>query len=757
MVWGILATLVVTCALAVEAPAASLPDGRAYELVSPFSNKNGADVIADPQRTRAAVDGRAVSFASLTAFAGALGTGVATDYVSVRSDDPNPGTNGWSTHAITPRQDPLTFNAILNSDPLYEGDFSPDLRHGVFRAWSAVTDDPWVSATSNLYLRSDLLTGGAGMYSLVTGCPLCRLSGRPLPALPDSAPFSLVPAYAGGSADLSRLLFESRANLTSDAPAQPVDCDADPTACMSRAYVWHDGAVELAGLVPPSATDLSCGGAGPACVPAIASLPGQGTGTAGVPNRPVNDVSTDGSRLFFTVPTDSSGTPSAFSSAGRIYMRTSDGRSVLLSASERTDCAGDVTCGGDGTPDPAPGTYAPAMYWGASTDGARIFFTTQEALTDNAPVGGNRSLYVYDATKPPTDPHNLTLVNVANTDASNDVQGVMAVSDNGRFVYFISTGQLIDGEQRGIDRGIYGWNDGRLSYLGEMITDDTAEIFQTSTNYLLRSVQVRLTPDGRFMLFASHNGSGLAPRRDHGACQTSSGVGCRELYLYTADDNRVTCVSCDPAGRVPVTEATDDLRANASAALTPWHLNRAISDDGSRVFFATAEALMSSDVNGKLDVYEYDVAARALRLISSGTDASDSYFMDVSPDGKNVFIVTREQLVRWDTDTSYDLYDARVGGGFPDPPPPAPRCTGSACQSTDSGSAAPTPSIGSQTFGGQGDEAGKLHQRRVTIHCKRGFRQKTVHGKRRCVKRHKRRRAVRHHARRADRSKGGNA
>jgi hypothetical protein len=80
------------------------------------------------------------------------------------------------------------------------------------------------------------------------------------------------------------------------------------------------------------------------------------------------------------------------------------------------------------------------------------------------------------------------------------------------------------------------------------------------------------------------------------------------------------------------------------------------------------------DSNGKIDTYEFDTATGQVHLLSSGTDTGDSYFMDASGAGDDVFILTRERLAGWDTDNNYDLYDVREPhaghpAGFPDPPP----------------------------------------------------------------------------------------
>jgi hypothetical protein len=710
------------------AVAVGLPDGRAYELVSP-PDKNGADVLVDSLRTRAASDGSAVAFPSLGVFGDAVGTGVATDYVSVRGSDPKPGTNGWVTHAITPPQDPLSFNGVVTADPLYVGDFSPDVDRGVFRAWSPVTDVPDVAATSNLYVRTDLRNPGAGAYQLLTACPLCSVTG-PLPPL--SAPPD-APLLGGASSDFTHVAFESTVNLTTDAPA--------PFG--PRVYEWDAGQLRYAGYIP-SGSDTSCGGSGPACVAAAASSPGQGVGTLLTPTRPVNVVSSDGARVFFTVPTNARGRVSAFNRSGRLYVRTAGTTTDEITASERTDCADDPTCGGDGRADPAPDPYQVSKYWGASVDGSRVFFTTSGALTDDAVSDGQTKLYVYDTSKPAPDDHNLTLLNVDGepADSSNSVTQVMVISDDGRYVYFIATGQLVRGEPLvSGGRGFYMWHNGELAFIGGTFINEPSEIATTDGAYQLSPPQVRTTPDGRFLLLSTHDGSGFSLGYDHGTtCATAVNGGCRELYVYSADTATLTCASCDPGGVTPTTEAASSVHPLGSASMT-WHLNRALTVDGRRVFFTTGESLVVGDTNGRNDVYQYDVPTGLVHLITSGRDPSDSYFVDASADGSDVFFLTRERLVGWDVDSSRDLYDARVGGGFPEPVPVAARCSGPACQ----GAAGPVPGVprvGTNTLDGAGDLGGVLKPHAVRHACRRGFVRKRVRGKRRCVRRA--RRHVRH-------------
>jgi hypothetical protein len=317
-----------------------------------------------------------------------------------------------------------------------------------------------------------------------------------------------------------------------------------------------------------------------------------------------------------------------------------------------------------------------------------VFFTTTEALTDDAPVNSETKLYMYDTTKPDTDPHNLTLLSVDSEPANGaDVQGVMGASEDGHYVYFIAIGQLVAGlpsPDNGKNQyGVYLWHDGVVSYGGGI--DSTDAGWDASTE-VLAPVESRVTPDGKHLLFMSTNGEDLTGydqgenTEPFGCGSNIIGSGCQELYVYSADDGRVVCASCNPSGALPVGDASTQTRALGSGSSTTSGLSRAISDDGRRVFFTSGDALVPQDTNGKLDAYEYDVSTGTVHLLSSGSDPSDSYFMGASANGDEAFILTRQRLVGWDTDSAYDLYDVRVGGGFPEPAVVGSACVGGECQ-----------------------------------------------------------------------------
>jgi hypothetical protein len=712
MVWCVIA------GLSIMTPAArALPDGRSYELVSP-PDKNGGYILPDAQSTRAAADGGAVQFASLTAFGDAVGTGVNTDYVSMRSV-PGAGNvgNGWSTHAITPPEVGGTYATLFAFlEPSYLGEFTADLSAGVFLSPSPLTDDPNTAAISNLYLRTDLKTGGAGAYQLTTLCPLCEATATPLSLPVDgNAALAAEPFLAAISPDAGHVAFESRVRLTADTPLAAIRVET---------YEWDHGAVRLVGRIP-SGSSVECDDvSGPACVASSFSIAGPGAGTTGNSPRVPHGVS-DGSdghtRIFFTRPTKADGsTLDPAATAGRLYMRVDGTTTVQLNASERTSL-----------------DAAAAAYLDASADGQRVFFETVAALTDNAPVGASNKIYMYDASKPASAPDNLTLLSVdgeAGDGLGGSTAGFIGASADGRYAYFMADGQLVSGAPLS-GSGIYVWHDGTLAYVGPAPPSGKSRADQLSTAGST-SPQARVTPDGRFLLFSTTIGTGLVGY-DHNSHS--------ELYLYSADSAELSCVSCNPSGAPATADASDSIRTLYGGTRTSWHRSHAIADDGSRVFFSTGDPLVPEDTNGRSDAYEYDVATRTPHLISAGKGTSDSWFMDAGTDGRDVFFLTAERLVGWDGDGAYDLYDARVGGGFPEPVQ-LPACSGDACRGTATSSPAAALAA-SGTFTGAGNVRGRPSRHRTA--CRRGFVRKRVRGSARCVRRakHGRRRHRRRHAR----------
>jgi hypothetical protein len=130
--------------------------------------------------------------------------------------------------------------------------------------------------------------------------------------------------------------------------------------------------------------------------------------------------------------------------------------------------------------------------------------------------------------------------------------------------------------------------------------------------------------------------------------------------------------------------------------------------------------------------------------VSDVAGGSESHFLDASSSGDDVFLATGDQLVPSDTDTGEDVYDVRVGGGFPvSVPPPV-------CVNTDSCKPPVSPQSGvfgvpaSATFSGPGNPVPSPPSAVVkpatrVVKCGKGKRR--VHGK--CVRKKRVKRASR--------------
>jgi hypothetical protein len=288
---------------------------------------------------------------------------------------------------------------------------------------------------------------------------------------------------------------------------------------------------------------------------------------------------------------------------------------------------------------------------------------------------------------------------------------------------------------------------------------------------------VRVTPDGTTLAFESERrltgyDNTVASGASCGSLPTgeAGGSACPEVYLYDAATEKLVCASCDPSGARPVGHTRQYFNLlggkepDDTSLTTPsgFYLPRDLSEDGKRLFFQSVDPLVPHDSNGKLDVYEWEQPASPAEVakgenscmsssaafsaagggcvlpISDVAGDSESHFMDASPNGENVFIATADQLVPSDTDTRVDVYDVKVGGGFPVTVPQAACDNGDSCKPPVS----PQPGVfaapASATFSGPGNAVlppvAVVKPAKKTVKCKKSF-VKNKRGK--CVKRPK--------------------
>ncbi len=667
-----------------------LPDCRAYEMVSPL-DKNGNDVVTIAGWTQAAARGDAVKFTALAPFGDAPGGSLVTEFVARRSAEP--GTSGWQTHGITPSTakaptyKQLAAGGFFSS---YAEDLSPDLTTGIFRPFEALTPDPLIGGVPNLYLRRDLDKPGPGTYDLLSPCPACT---SPLSYTVDD-PSTFLNLFTGASTDFSHVFFESAYALT----------DGSPDNRLPKLYESSDQGLRVAGVLPDSA----CGA--PPCI-AATSIAGSDRTNSGYA---LQSVSADGSRAEFTAPNHVD--PTAPGTVTDVYMRVNGQETIQIDKSERTTGA------------PAP--HLPSTFQTASKDLSYLYFSSAEGLTDDA-HGSGTFLYRYSVV-PDAQGHHLTFI-------TPDFDAIVGqASDDGSSVYFMTAARLSPADPlNGLSSlWVYRWHDAATTFVATASTGD--DDLNGNESRVPLGQQARVSPDGDTVLLEIAQG---APTLDgqRGNCPGNyhSTDRCANLYLWSARTGHGACLSCTSA--VETSDALDQRQDARSVMGYSAYLVHSLSDDGSRAFFDTREALVPGDTNGKLDVYEYDASVGQVHLVSSGQGDDDSHFLDASTSGDDVFFATRDRLTGWDTDGNYDVYDARVGGGLPEPVP-ATSCAGDACQAAPH-TAQDRVTPASSLVSGQGNptpyrvaQVAKSKPKAKLKRCRRGYaRHKTKKGVR-CVR-----------------------
>jgi hypothetical protein len=322
-----------------------------------------------------------------------------------------------------------------------------------------------------------------------------------------------------------------------------------------------------------------------------------------------------------------------------------------------------------------------ARFQGVSEDGSRVYFTTTQQLVD-ADIDQANDLYACDI---PTTPQALIdkanpcaafrQVSVAETGAAQ-VENVLTTSDDGSTVLFTAKGVLADnedafGEEAAAgDHNLYLWRTdsahptGQTTFVGRLDSNDVGRSGQS-------------TPDGRYLLFTTAN-----------QLLDTDTDSARDVYRYDVENAEMTRVSTKASGLGGNADQFDARilasAPHAEAPLLYHNTHSAISDDGQKVVFATAEPLEPSDGNAAEDAYIWTPGK--VSLISTGAvggglaDGSNSGaggLPAIDGSGLDVYFETAGTLTPADNDASGDIYDARVGGGFGFA---QSSCSGEACQ-----------------------------------------------------------------------------
>ena len=429
-------------------------------------------------------------------------------------------------------------------------------------------------------------------------------------------------------------------------------------------------------------------------------------------------ISNDGSRIILT-----EGGGSA------LFVRDiALGKTVQLDVPEAA-CVTAGKCPGGGT-----------TFQLASADGSKVFFTSKP-LTRAA---GQKGVDLYECEMIETAGE----LECQRSEVAKEAVGVVGASEDGSYLYFVSNSVLAEGAipgsceagetaVPGATCNLYVRHGGVMKLVAIVSAEDSHD-WQDA----LSGATGRVSADGNWLEFMSQQSVTGYDNRD-----AVSGRADAEVYLYDASGGRTVCASCDPTGARPTGLEYQQLEAGflaggprgtwpsqdwVAANVPGWaqtklgatsNQPRYLSDSG-RLFFNSRDALVPQDVNGTEDVYEWEPSGvggcsstsitfsegtdGCVGLISSGTSAQESAFLDASEDGGDVFFLTYSRLQPQDYDNALDVYDAHecISGSpcFPAAVPQPPACiTADACR------VAPLPqptnfaAPASSTFSGTGN------------------------------------------------------
>ncbi len=530
------------------------------------------------------------------------------------------------------------------------------------------------------------------------------------PENPDKSPEGPTYHVDGISDDCSTVLFEDN-NEGYELPLGQKG-EASPQTSM---YEWKVGS-----------SPQACRENQATCRPVVASVLPDGTlatevvdSHAGEFFSDLHELSSDGKRVFFTAVSDGKGPGEEKDAHARqIYLREG-GHTTAVSISPNAQIRD-----------------TGAKFEAASADGGRVFFVANYGLAaadgtsnclltsinnqkdENNGAGTGCDLYEYDI-----EGKSLNDISADTSDEHGaDVRGVLGISEDGSVVYFASTGQLVPNEgntaaedeattgttrsgepKTEAEANVYAYSEGTLHYVTTIGEAEAGgwnfgqspflEVDAISATKGMHYYNARVSSNGDYLLLATRHRLGAY---DNAQQETEKPEW--EDYEYSLQTGTVSCASCNPSGEQPIADANEQFSALGTFDVVQnGVIRRNLTDDG-RVFFNSLQPLQATvggtsfaATNKSVNVYEWVPAglegcqppavaeglaqpSGCLALLSSGTDPFPSYFEGASADAQNAYITTHAALVPQDQDGLNDIYDVRVGGGIP-APPPAPSCS----------------------------------------------------------------------------------
>lgn len=440
--------------------------------------------------------------------------------------------------------------------------------------------------TPRTYLPYPLLAGNvlcAALFLLLVASPASanhsvqdQISTGPAGG---SGPFAA--AYVGASDDGSRVFFETQEPLVAtDTDGNCLDDDeGQPPRPCNDVYERFGGVTRI----------LSVGPGGSSNGPFDAQFLGS---------------SADGAHVFFA------------SDEALVSSDTDTTTDVYDAFAGTTTLVSIGSVGGNGD--------EPAIFGGATPDGSHVYFETREALVSG---DSDTTTDVYERASGST-----TLISTGPAGGNNSAYPARfeATSTTGSSVLFTTEEPLVSADT---DSGCG--------------SRPCTDIYQRASGVTTLVSTGPVGGSGSFnadVVAASPNGQRtIFSTAEH---LTSNDTDSR-IDLYSRLGTTTTLLSLGPTG------------GNGAADVTEAET----SDNAAHVFFETSEPLVASDTDTTTDIYERYQGVTTLASTGSagGNGAFDASLEGASPDGSHVFIATAEPLVTGDTDAATDIYQ-RVGG-----------------------------------------------------------------------------------------------
>jgi Tol biopolymer transport system component len=694
--------------------ACGMTDGRCLELVSradkgPLANPGQKAIGGSNMQFQALPQGSELAYTVEGGYPDAT-SGDESLYLATR------GELGWESEQISPPASEPSANissglagavkvlsanlgcAVVASPVM----LTPDAPRGVRELGGA-----------NLYLRDN----STGAYEVITNLPPLEL-------------LELAPALSAGeyqvigtSPDCQRVIFRTEYRY----PGLPrVDSQG-------QLYEWNQGTLRSVAIIPAAGGETE-----PVPAESIPGAIGVRAGAGPLSKESTTDfwhaVSSDGSKSVFTAVSRFGG------DVGKpaIFLRDTDEPGVSDGSKPAIDISqSETVVANDGY----------SRYQSASTDGRRIFFTARYGLATNGSSSGATScsdlpgtgkgdgcdLYEYDVAAPVGE--RLTDLSPDTSDPTGaGVPGVLDTSADGTSVYFAARGRLggagrTEAENLRADAyNVYLYRAGDVRLVGSVGESEVLNLEGTGGQALV------LNGSGRGWTSRSTDDGGMF------AFESSVGVpdGARMVYLYSAATDSTVCVSCRHDGLPPGTTGVHAALISGANTNTADQTERPVTlTPNGRLYFYSVDPLATGAVEGTRNLYQWEhgqvslVATEPVETpsVNEGRTRTANFFAGASADGGDVFFATNARLLPGDPDERWDVYDARVGGGFPEPPaPPAPCDAGveGGCNSGQANAPAQvTPSTPS--FVGPGNPPVKKHKHRR--HKRKHHRKKHHHKK----------------------------